>query len=1067
MFKDFALTDVSPVKFAVKPSNNGPTSTGPTTDASVDPLAGTTAPNGKPIWTPQQAADNLLRGGSDWTQGNYGAIEDGVITFGFWDSLAEVQASYYADTYGKKGLYVHADQQMIADGKFGAFTADQQAMAILNMQLWDDLIAVTFQQVDNAAEADITFGFVQMSPAAGAHAFYPQSQAINDSTGSTTLGQISGDVWGNYLYSGAVAGQPNIFADTSIGAYAWNAITHELGHSLGLAHGGDYNASDDNDGDGVPDPITYAGDAYFYQDSTQYTIMSYFDGSETGQAAVLWAGAASTFMFSQTPAVHDILAAQQVYGADMTTRAGDTVYGFNSTADRAVFNFTSNKAPIVTIWDGGGTDTLDLSGFDGNNIIDINEGAFSSAGYKIDAASKAVFGLATDAQVASFAANNGLGPDGRPVDNISIAYGAVIENATGGSGNDLLISNSVNNILNGNGGFDTVSYDRAASGVTVDLAADLATGGGGTDTLLSIEGAVGSKFNDTLTGDADANTLDGYLGDDQLNGGDGSDTASYQSATAGVTVNLGVAGAQNTGGAGIDTLVSLENLFGSAFADSLTGDDNANVLTGAGGNDALNGGGGADTADYAGAGGAVTVNLFAGTAAGGAGSDTLSSIENVVGGIFNDTIIASNGDNVINGGAGTDLVSFANATAGVTANLTTGAVTGGSGNDTLVAVESLIGSAHNDTLTGTSGANSLEGGLGNDTVAAGTGNDTVEGGLGDDVLAGEAGTDTLTYARAASAVTVLLAAGTATGGDGSDTISGFENVIGSAHGDILTGDANANTLVGGLGNDALDGGAGTDTANYAGATGAVNVNLFAGTATGAAGSDTLTLIENVVASAFNDTIVASDVNNSISGGAGADLVSYANAAAAVNVNLATGAVSGGSGNDSLSSVERVIGSGFNDTILGSSAANYLAGGAGNDSIKTGAGIDVVSLGAGNDTFVAEFSAANAALKSGTMSVDIITDFARGQDKIDLSALGDFTFGETAQNKTPDTVTYKTYNSVNGAEAALGFDIDGQFGAAGVSGPVTVVYVNDNGGPPEAAIILLNTSSVGAGDFILT
>ena len=108
--------------------------------------------------------------------------------------------------------------------------------------------------------------------------------------------------------------------------------------------------------------------------------MSYFDGSETGQAAVFWAGANSIFMYAQTPAVHDILAVQQVYGADYTTRAGDTVYGFNSTADRGVFDFTTNKAPIVTIWDGGGNDTLDFSGFDANNIIDINEGAFSSAG---------------------------------------------------------------------------------------------------------------------------------------------------------------------------------------------------------------------------------------------------------------------------------------------------------------------------------------------------------------------------------------------------------------------------------------------------------------------------------------------------------------------------------------------------------------------------------------------------------------------------------------------------------------------------------------------------------------
>ena len=160
--------------------------------------------------------------------------------------------------------------------------------------------------------------------------------------------------------------------------YAWQAITHELGHTLGLAHGGDYNASN-----GVP--ITYQGSAYFYQDSQQYTIMSYFDGAYTGQAAVKWDGANSAFMYAQTPQVHDILAVQNIYGADYTTRSGDTVYGFHSTADRGVFDFSTNTAPIVTIWDGGGNDTLDLSGFNGDDFIDLHEGAFSSAGYTIDA----------------------------------------------------------------------------------------------------------------------------------------------------------------------------------------------------------------------------------------------------------------------------------------------------------------------------------------------------------------------------------------------------------------------------------------------------------------------------------------------------------------------------------------------------------------------------------------------------------------------------------------------------------------------------------------------------------
>ncbi|MBS0165623.1 MAG: hypothetical protein JSR29_06065 [Nitrospira sp.] len=139
-----------------------------------------------------------------------------------------------------------------------------------------------------------------------------------------------------------------------------------------------------------------------------------------------------------------------------------------------------------------------------------------------------------------------------------------IENLTGSNFNDALIGNSVNNVLNGGGG------------------------------------------NDALVGNAGDDTLTGGSGNDTLNGGDGIDTASYSTATAGVTVNLGLSGAQNTGGAGIDQLVSIENFIGSNFNDTLRGADFAdNVLKGGTANDILysgdfsntvfNGGAGADT----------------------------------------------------------------------------------------------------------------------------------------------------------------------------------------------------------------------------------------------------------------------------------------------------------------------------------------------------------------------------------------------------------------------------------------------------------------------------------------
>ena len=117
------------------------------------------------------------------------------------------------------------------------------------------------------------------------------------------------------------------------------------------------------------------------------------------------------------------------------------------------------------------------------------------------------------------------------------------------------------------------------------------------DTYTSIEGLAGSAFNDTLTGDSGNNVLEGGLGTNVLDGGNGSDTASYLHAAGAVTVSLAVAGAQNTGGAGTDTLVSIENLAGSAFGDTLTGNAAANSLSGNDGDDLLIGGAGADILD--------------------------------------------------------------------------------------------------------------------------------------------------------------------------------------------------------------------------------------------------------------------------------------------------------------------------------------------------------------------------------------------------------------------------------------------------------------------------------------
>src|SRR5262249_17411669 len=157
---------------------------------------------------------------------------------------------------------------------------------------------------------------------------------------------------------------------------------------------------------------------------------------------------------------------------------------------------------------------------------------------------------------------------------------------TGNSGNNVIAGLGGADILDGGGGTDTATYATSSAGVNVSLMTGLGIGGDAEgDSLSNFENLTGSGFSDTLEGNSGANVL---------NGGTGIDTVSYEHAIAAVTVNLATTSAQNTGGAGSDSLSNFENLLGSAFNDTLTGSGGANTIDGGAGNDTLKGGGGAD-----------------------------------------------------------------------------------------------------------------------------------------------------------------------------------------------------------------------------------------------------------------------------------------------------------------------------------------------------------------------------------------------------------------------------------------------------------------------------------------
>ena len=391
----------------------------------------------------------------------------------------------------------------------------------------------------------------------------------------------------------------------------------------------------------------------------------------------------------------------------------------------------------------------------------------------------------------------------------TIFGGAGNDSINGGDGNDIIDGGAGNDTLTGAAGTDTVSYASATAGVTVNLATTTAqnTVGAGTDTLATFENIDGSAFNDTLTGTTAANvmrggdgndtltggdgndTLDGGNGNDTLTGGVGSDVADYSLASSGVTVNLSLTTAQVTGGAGTDTLATIEHLTGSGFADTLSGDGNANTVLGGAGNDSVSGLAGNDTIEGNDGDDLLIGGAGADIIRGDAGIDT-ASYASMTTAFASPTVTQ---DTILINGV---LIDLKLATAGsrtaapAAANL---AKQGDAAGDWYFGVENLTGSQFRDALTGDDNANildggaeadSLRGGLGNDTLLGGDGNDQLTGGTGNDALTGGAGTDVAVFAGLRTSYSVVTNAGTVQivdndavtdGNDGTDTVVGIES----------------------------------------------------------------------------------------------------------------------------------------------------------------------------------------------------------------------------------------------------------------------------------------------------
>lgn len=275
----------------------------------------------------------------------------------------------------------------------------------------------------------------------------------------------------------------------------------------------------------------------------------------------------------------------------------------------------------------------------------------------------------------------------------------------------------------------------------------------------------------------------------------------------------------------------------------------------------------------------------------------------------------------------------------------------------------------NDTVGGGGGADTLIGGAGNDSLDGGAGDDVVAGGTGNNTMLGGTGAEVITYAASTAGVNVSLAitGNQNTVGAGTDALSGFENLTGSAFNDTLTGDALNNVLDGGAGADRMDGGRGNDT---------------------------------FIVNAAGDVVV--EGNNGGTETVLTNLLNYTLGSAIENLTFTGPGNATGTGNASNNVLN---GAGGDDSLSGLAGNDTLLGGTGNDAIRGGAGADRMTGGAGNDKF--HFATGDSAVAT----PDVITDFAKGFDIIDLS-------GIDANSRTNGDQAFTAISLVNSGSVAF-------------------------------------------------
>ena len=593
----------------------------------------------------------------------------------------------------------------------------------------------------------------------------------------------------------------------------------------------------------------------------------------------------------------------------------------------------------------------------------------------------------------------------------------------GGAGNDSIIGGAVDDSVSGGGGNDTL------------------LGGLGDDTLD------GGSGNDSLSGDAGNDIFIASGGNDTISGGTGFDIISYANEGIGVRLEISSDGAGNLIASTYDisnalrktdTLREIESIAGTAYNDSLSGDDNGNIFDAGAGNDLLDGGAGDDSLS------------------GGLGNDAL------IGGVGNDTLDGGDGDDVLSDDPvstisgllyryrfeeGSGSQTSDDGSTGLTGTLASGATwtsnpIGGGGlnftgglNDTQRAALPTMSIGGSISISVLAQFNSNGGGQ---EALIDFGNGAENGniffgrksGTSDLILqvVNPSGTKIFSVANAIGANELALYSFTI-GSDGIATIYKNGQALGlstlTANGDMrpdkisrtsnLIGDSNAS-------GDSTLNGAIYDISIYDRALSAAEIQKLAATLTAqqtyGSGDDSL------IGGAGNDTLMGGLGNDTLDGGTGNDTVTYLTATGGVSVDLLNGTTSGAAGNDTLRSIEHIIGSDFADTLRGDDGANTIRGGNGNDTLIGGLGNDTLDGGTGFDTV--DYSSrtvavtANLATGSATIAEPVAeTDTLMAVEQVKGGTANDVLIGDANANGLDGNAGNDALNGGAGNDTLIG------------------------------------------------